>query len=313
MEQFYAITQQVIIFAIIGALGVLAIKLKLIDESGLEGLSRLLLKIALPCSVFYNLTTRATAPFLLENMSLLLWFYGILAALFTAAFAVTKIFRFENMQSRMFTASFTFGNIGFVGFPVISAVSPDNGALIASLYWAATETLFWSVGYSLASPKSTEHIPLNARIKKMMNPCIISVIISFIVIFAKIPIPGIVTTVTNTVGSMSTALAMIYIGGTFALMDKKNSLNIRDSLLLIIVKMVILPIAAYAFFLHVCNMSASVSLIILMIVGLPCLTSLSILAKSNGTDVGYPVGLLLTSTLASMVTLPLITFISIYI
>lgn len=57
MEYVNLIVQQLIIFAIFTLIGIYAIKRSILDETGLNYLSQLIIKITLPIMLFYNTLT----------------------------------------------------------------------------------------------------------------------------------------------------------------------------------------------------------------------------------------------------------------
>ena len=73
MEYVNLIVQQLIIFAIFALIGIYAIKRSILDETGLNYLSQLIIKITLPIMLFYNTLTGATKEELLQGYRLFLY------------------------------------------------------------------------------------------------------------------------------------------------------------------------------------------------------------------------------------------------
>ena len=71
MEFVTIIIQQLIIFTIFSAIGVLAIKKRILDENGLVYLSNIIIKITLPVMLFYNTVVGVTKKELISSSDMI--------------------------------------------------------------------------------------------------------------------------------------------------------------------------------------------------------------------------------------------------
>ena len=69
-----------------------------------------------------------------------------------------------------------FGNIGFMGIPIVAAVFPEQGMLYIALFTVVDQLLLWTVGVNLTAPTDKENaMSIASRLLKMINPATIAV------------------------------------------------------------------------------------------------------------------------------------------
>lgn len=115
-------------------------------------LSRLLLQVALPCLVLSSaLGDDVKLPSIAETFSLMGLSFVMYAVATVIAFAVTAALRVPRGTECSYRFAVLFGNAGFIGFPVISAVLGKQALLYASIALIPLNLLMFTVGAMLFS------------------------------------------------------------------------------------------------------------------------------------------------------------------
>ena len=75
--------------------------------------------------------------------------------------------------------------------------------------------LLWTYGVYLCSRHQESSNPMSA-IKNMVNPTTVTLLIAFIIMAVRFPVPGLLMSTISGVGNTSKYLTLIYIGGVLA-------------------------------------------------------------------------------------------------
>ena len=120
MEYAQIVFYQLVIFVIYGAIGVAAVKGGILDEAGLHAVSRVVIKVTLPVMLFTNTVSGVTRESLLESLPVTgatAVMYLLLALL---CWGMSRAFGLRGDKASVFMASTMFGNVGFIGIPIIA-------------------------------------------------------------------------------------------------------------------------------------------------------------------------------------------------
>lgn len=222
MEQFTVVLDQLIGFAIMLVIGYICVRCKVYGEKTLDGICQLILKVGIPLMVFSNATAGATRADLFESGIILVFQAVMYVLLISSTWLIAKVMRLPVDRGHIFQAAFIFGNVGFIGLPLLIALFPERGALFYSLMALLDQLLMWTYGVWLTRSEQTRRerpaASLAQQLRGLLSPGLVSVIVSLLVILIGIPIPEDINTPLHTVGSISTPLSLMYIGGLFALL-----------------------------------------------------------------------------------------------
>lgn len=153
------------------------------------------------------------------------------------------------------------------------------------------------------------------QLRGLLSPGLVSVIVSLLVILIGIPIPEDINTPLHTVGSISTPLSLMYIGGLFALRDWKTTLKQPEVYVGIVVKMLIIPIVLFALLtfvppmLGLGAMNADMVHAVTVVCAMPTMAALVMFAERERNMPEYAVGLVLVTTAASLLTLTGVSYV----
>lgn len=307
MEQFFIALTQIGIFLILICAGVVVVKLKILDTHSLGGVSGLVMKLSLPSYIFINAVTSATRQSLADSL-LIIPIAVIMYLIFIIVSAIVeRLFCLRANRKRVFRASLIFGNIGFMGIPLVAALYPDTALLYVSVFTIVDQIVFWTYGVTLTKPVSSEREKISPEtLKNLLSPPLVAIILAIVFILIGVHIPEVISSALEVIGNTSMPLALIYIGGVLCSSNIRPVLKCGELYTGIIVKMVALPIICYLIFSKM-GLAVDMAGTLAFIAALPGIELVPMLAKSNGSDGDYAICAIMMTTIACLITLPIVS------
>lgn len=307
MEQFGIVLSQIGVFLALICVGILAIKLRVLDEAALPGISNLVMKVALPCYIFIKAVTSATRQSLMDSLVIVPVGLMLYVVLVLVSRCVERAFGLKGNRERLYRASAVFGNIGFMGIPLVSAIYPDTAILYVSVFTIVDQLVFWTYGVTLTYPESDQKRGFSpSSLKNLVSPPLVAIVLAVVFILAGIPVPALAQTVLEDVGATSMPLALIYIGAVLYSEDVRAVLKCRELYAEIVVKMIAVPIACFVA-LSTLGMAEDMAATVAYMAALPGIELVPMLAEAHGSDGDYAVGAVMMTTIACLFTLPLVS------
>ncbi len=121
MEIEVILHQMIQLFIIMG-LGYLLYKVKIIDEGFNKKLTRFVLDCTLPLMVLASVLEQPADRDYGVVAEMIVISAGIYIVLPVIAFVIVKFMRLPIDQQGMYMMMLTYGNVGFMGFPVLNAI-----------------------------------------------------------------------------------------------------------------------------------------------------------------------------------------------
>lgn len=305
------VINQVIIFALLMAIGFIAAKTNVFTKQSLNDLSRLIVKVILPALIFSIVAQGVTVEeFMISGrfaMGTLLCF----SLLIPTGFALSKLSGLKDKTANVFVALSTFGNMGFMGIPLILEIFKEPIAQVCiSVYTLVDMALLWTLGVYLCS-RHEQNSNLLSALRNMINPTTIALLSAFAVMFLRISVPDLLMNTISGIGDTSKYLTLMYLGGSLAYVSVHNTIKKPSIFVLTVVKMLIMPVIVY--FLLGFFLPQVPRMILTLIVGLPSMTTVVMLASSYNSDYEFATEIIFVTTLASIITLPLISTLTVWL
>ncbi|MEK7523751.1 MAG: AEC family transporter [Patescibacteria group bacterium] len=188
-------------------------KFKNIGDHWSVVLNEFALKIGLPVLIFSALS-KAPFSFSAESKLIIANSLFILAS-FALAFLIGKILRLGKQMFRTLFICFVFGNVAYLGIPVLTQTASMGILSTASLIVAVY--LFWlfsvGIGYlDYSIEKNKKAIAQNIIKNLLKNPLLISVILGIVIGSLKITLPAILLKSLDMITASVTPTVLIVIG-----------------------------------------------------------------------------------------------------
>lgn len=144
--EFTHVINQMLVLCVPILVGYLAARLGYLDEDLNTKLSRLIVNIALPCLVVgsaFGTDGLPDAPVVLELM-----FYSAIgyAIAYLLALAIPALVRSSAAERGIYRFVVVFGNVGFIGYPVLSAIYGPHAVLYAAIAAIPESLILYSAG-----------------------------------------------------------------------------------------------------------------------------------------------------------------------
>lgn len=291
-------TLQMQLFLFILAGFVLA-KAGAISPAGRKSLSDLLIDFILPCNIVCSFQIDLSGDLLAACAVMLAVSLGV-----QAFYLLVSRFLYPGAgPSRL--ACLRYGtlcsNAGFLGIPIIGGVYGAMGTLLASVMLIPQRVVMWSAGLSLFT-----HTDGRSVLRKLAtHPCIVAVYIGFALMLAGNPaLPAPVQTALSGASGCTTCISMLTIGSILA---GATHIDLRDRMMwwYTLVRLVLIPLAVYAV-LRALPIDPVVRGVMVLASGMPAGSTTAILAARYDGDAPFASCLVFTSTLLSLITLPLL-------
>ena len=307
MDQFFIVLNQIGIFLILIIFGILAVKFGILDEHSLGSVSKLVMRMALPAYIFINTAEGATRQGLAESLLVIPLAIALYLMLVFLSRLLEKVFHLKGNRSRVFRAIVMFGNVGFMGIPLVVALYPDTALLYISLFTILDQGLFWTYGVSLTKPVSDQKEKISLKnLKNLLSPALIAIVGATILVLLNIHLPKLLITTLSKLGSSSMPLSLLYIGGMLSMTDVRKVLRCGELYAEIGLKMLVLPLVFFMV-MKLLNVPADMAGTMTFLTGLPAINMVAMLSKNNGSDGDYAVCAVMMTTIACLITLPLVS------
>lgn len=286
-------------------LGVLLGRAKVLKADFNKGLNFLLLKVTLPCLIVVSMQKPFTTGLaVLGGWAWLVSFF-LYAGLFVASGFMVRWTPYEEDKKGIYRFALMFSNVGFMGFPLMEALWGRDSVFLGALFNVNFNLFVFSVGiWVLTRHKSTRDFPWK---EVFLNPGLIATIVGFLLFLTSTALPPLVFRVTDTLGSLTTPLSMVFIGSVLAQSSLRSVWKGKGIWLLSLVRLIFLPVAVWALLLP-WNLPHEVVRLAILVAAMPAAANTSLLAAEH-TERPEVAGqaVFLTTTL-SFLTIPLIVF-----
>ena len=304
MHTFDILLQQIGLFIIYILAGVILVRTRVLSRETLEPISKFVLKMALPVMVFINITDGVERQVLYES-----WPIFVIAAIFyifmyAAGRGMVKLLHLQKNRAGIYQAMLLFGNIGFIGLPMIAGVFSEKGVLYASVFMIMDQFMLWTLGVKLLSPEGEGWFVL----KKLVNPATVAILLGMILMLAQVRIPALLDTALQKIGSTASPLAMIYVGGIFAGISFRRYIREISLYGIVLVKMIVAPILLFLI-LGIFPVGEEIRMAMALIVGMPTMTAVVMMTNASGLDGDYALGGEFVTTVCGIMTLPMVCWI----
>lgn len=317
---FFTSIESVLTIVILIAIGYFLQKYKWFGPDFSKGISKLVVNVGLPCSIFTGILANLTVGSL-GNLGIGLIFpFGTVIVSYIIAFILMKVFKIRPERRGIFLNGVANANTIFVGMPLNIALFGEASIPYYLVCYISNTISTWVIGIIIMSATDPHKEPGKKSFnwKKVLTPPLVGFIIGLIFLIFSIPVPDFINSALKYLGAFVTPLALIYIGIMLYNAGLKNMRLDRDSILALVGRFVICPIIIIvlimigtgAFGIVMPSMEKN-SFIVQS--ATPMLAVLPILADQYHGDVKYATNITTISTVLFIVVVPVLMLITQYI
>ncbi|VEB23783.1 AEC family transporter [Avibacterium volantium] len=281
-------------------------------DSFTGNISKLIMNIALPASIFVSVLSHLTRGKLFSLSDGLI--YGSIAILlgYIIAWLMTKFFNIRAGRKGVFINTIVNANTIFIGLPLNIALFGENSMPYFLVYYVLNTISTWTFGAWLIAQDSSQPQPSTHNTfswKKLLPPPLLGFLVALIFLLINIPVPNFIHSALSYIGAMVTPLSLIYIGITLYDAGLKSIRFDKDTITALIGKFAIAPaIMALLIFLGKAWLPLPTieTQTLILQSSVSALAILPILANEAKGDVSFATNIVTTSTLLFIPIVPLI-------
>lgn len=298
--------QMALLFTLI-ALGYILKKIKAIPDNTPSVLSKLENNALIPALVMGTLMTEFTFEKLSASWQYLIGGAAVTAVSILLAIFFSHIIVKDRYERNLFTYGLTFSNFGFMGNAVVIALFPHvfpYYLILTIPLWIAIYV--WGVP-SLLMPHDSEKDNMLSRLRKLINPMFIAMLIGMIlgISGAADYMPDFIVDSVSTLGSCMSPIAMLLTGMTVAEMGLGKAFSKISVYLVSVVRLIVMPVI-FMIPLMFLPIPKEISLCIICSVAMPLGLNTIVVPKAYDLDTSVGSSMALISHIMSCGTIPLI-------
>jgi hypothetical protein len=300
VENFLIVATQVVVLFVLIFIGMICGKAKLINDNGAKHLTDIVLYLATPCIMIKSFQDVKYESSLLVNLGVAALCSMII--LVCSIFLCRLIFR-DKDESRRKVLQFAtvFSNCGFMSLPLQNAVLGSKGVFYGSVFVAFFNIIVWSYGLIDMSGNKSD---FSAK-KLILNPGILGVLVAVLLFFFKITLPTILIEPINYLAGLNTPLPMLIIGYYLSKTDFKKALTDAGVYISMGLRLIAIPLASL-FVMALCGVRGDVLVACTIASSAPSAATTTMFSTKFNRDTDLSVGIVSTTSLFSIITMPMI-------
>jgi predicted permease len=304
------IINQLLIFGLLMIVGAIASKRNILNDVSKDFLARIVIDITLPFLIF---STFANLEFEVKLFQSGLYVFVLaffnLVILYLVGSLSSFAQKLEKPQALVHIMHTMFGNIVFLGFPLLGSLFPGGiGVFYAAMYQLASNITTFTYGtyrFSAGTQKTGWRSLLNANTA--------AIALGSLVLISGIHLPKFMIEAFSGLGKCTNPLSMVYIGALLAGMNIRKGFKTLSVFILSMNKLLIVPIILGFINIFLIKMlqievAREAFFVLVLQAGMPCQTIIVVMARKYKGDYQLAANNLFVTTLFSIITLPLLYY-----
>ena len=304
-----SITSIIPIIAIIVLGYILQVKGWFGDAFG-PNLSRLIMNVALPASIFVSVMKYLTLDKLISLSGGLLYTFVAFILGYIVAYIAVMVFKVRPGRRGTMINTFVNANTIFIGLPLNVALFGDQALPYFLIYYITNTISTWTLGvYLMTSDSKSGQSKKASKFdwKKLLPAPLVGFLVALLFLILRISIPDFATNTLTYVGNIVTPLSLIYIGIVLAKAGLKTITFDKDTIVTLVGRFILAPLIMLLVLKFFAPNMETVEFKTFMIQSAtPALAVLPILANQGKGDVEFSTNVVTLSTVLFIVVIPIL-------
>ncbi|WP_247913411.1 AEC family transporter [Streptococcus sp. oral taxon 431] len=304
-----SITSIIPIIAIIVLGYILQVKGWFGDAFG-PNLSRLIMNVALPASIFVSVMKYLTLDKLISLSGGLLYTFVAFILGYIVAYIAVVVFKVRPGRRGTMMNTFVNANTIFIGLPLNVALFGDQALPYFLIYYITNTISTWTLGvYLMTSDSKSGQSKETSKFdwKKLLPAPLVGFLVALLFLILRISIPDFATNTLTYVGNIVTPLSLIYIGIVLAKAGLNTITFDKDTIVTLVGRFILAPLIMLLVLKFFAPNMETVEFKTFMIQSAtPALAVLPILANQGKGDVEFSTNVVTLSTVLFIVVIPIL-------
>ncbi len=311
--------QQMFILFILMTVGIVCRKTGLMNNSVSKGMSAIVINIACPAFVIaagINKDEYVSGDKLIACALAAIFIY---IGLIIIAVFLPYVLGFDKKDFGTYRVMTIFSNIGFMGFPIVSATYGSLGLLYAAFFQFPFNLLFYTYGihamksssgsdaYKAPATKNSSGSDAKSEPlwKNLLNVGVLSVFASLILYLLRVHVPAPITSIITYLSSLTVPLSMMVIGYSLGGMKLMSLFTNFKLLIFSLLKLIVIPVIG-VLLLKLFITDETLLGVCFIMIATPVASMSAMLAQLYGGDEEAASRGVALTTLLSVITIPLV-------
>lgn len=291
----------VILFTIV-VLGYALCKLGYMGDKFDQKLSSIVIDVTCPALILSSVMGAE-----LPDRSLILPLLGIgfltYILLLVFGFWVPRFVAKSRDEQGMIGFALMFANVGFIGYPIVSAIFGPKAVFYAALLNIPNTFFIFTAGVMLVKG---EHNMKSLSAKVLFSPAMIAAFVTALMVAFGVRTPDIIARPVTMVGNITIPAALMVIGSSMARLPLKEIIGSPKVYVASLLRLVVVPLSVY-FLFRFCGVSDVINNINTVIIAMPVASYGTMFCLKYGRNPSLMTEMTFVTTLGSILTIPLIT------
>ncbi|MGL6173134.1 MAG: AEC family transporter [Cellulosilyticaceae bacterium] len=280
-------------------------KLKILTKDAVGHFTSFIVKVAMPAMIINGMLIPLSAEKLKQGAMAVVISIGVYICTYGVAIVLPKLLTKDDRTQNVYSFAIMFSNVGFMGYPVLSALFGEEAIFIASIYNISFNILVYTIGIKFAKGNGSHKEKINLKV--IINPGTVASLIGLILFLVAPPIPEFLTGSIAAIGGLSTPLSMIAIGAMLSELPIDEMFNQGSVYLISVIRLIILPVLVLIILKYILKLEDSLLVgIAVVVAGMPVASNAAMMMRQYEGDSQLASKLILVSTLFSGITIPIL-------
>lgn len=305
MDFLHIVTQMLMIFGIV-LVGLASAKRNLWAGELDRKLSVFILNVSMPALILASVMGKDLEFEASEVLTLSLVAVVNYVILIGMACLIPKIWHVNLSRQGLARFMLAFGNVSFIGYPVCDAVFGPKAVFCASVLNIPFNLLIFTIGVSFINGGKARSA---FSPKLVFSPCVVASLIAVVIALMGISVPEPVGQWFHLLGDLTTPCALLIIGSSLSHIPVRDMLGNRFAYAISLLRLIVLPLVV-GVVLRLMGVDRFVANVAVVLSAMPIATNGIMLCLQYGKDERVMTQGLFLSTLFSVVTIPLIAYLT---
>ena len=290
--------RQMIVLAFIMLIGFYLAKKDILDKATTKKISWIVVNL---CNPALMINAALGEERLAESTLLLTVKVAGAFYLFLLIFGAVLPYILCDKKNKIYSLMIVFGNVGFMGYPLLQAMYGSQAVLIASIFNLYYGILMYTYGIICVSGQKVSL----RNLKMLLNSGIIAGVLELIIYLNHIKLPEVIGNTVGMISDLTAPLSMMVIGATFVDLPLKKLVGDVRIMVFSIIRLIVLPLVLFPVFRYFIDDSLLLGVCLVM-VAVPVGSMNVMMAQQYNGDVETSSKGVAITTLLSVATMPLL-------
>ena len=299
MDVIKVFQQMIIMFSLMG-IGFFLSRKKVFSKNATADFSKMIAEVCNPvlliCKVLDKDSATTTSDLLFAGLVAVIYYVVLIGV----SMILPRLIKARRSDIKFYKMLSIYGNIGFMGIPLISAVMGGTAVIYLSIFIVVFNLLVYTYGVKVIASDS-ENVTKQFEWKRMINSGTVAALLAIVFVLIDIKIPLLVNDTLQYIGAGTTFLSMVVIGMALAQIPFKELFSESKLYIFAGIRYLILPIVV-AFCLKPVLSNQTLLGVIVLTLALPAANLPLMLAEQYEVDTKLLAKGIILTTLLSVVT-----------